>query len=87
MKDIWWLSYASDEDVCRGVVIVEGDSFLDAVAAARRQNLSPGGGVRGSLVPAEARVIVEPHLNRFFTEEEARGLFDAKTDSEWENGQ
>lgn len=49
---LWWLSYAGEEG-SRGVVVVEGEDFFSAVERSKVLGLSPGGQVRGFVVPAE----------------------------------
>ena len=48
-----YLSFAGEEG-WRGCTVVEADSFLAAVARARRLGISPGGEVAGVIVPEEA---------------------------------
>lgn len=50
--DLWWLSYAGEEG-SRGVALVEGASFLHACERSNELGISPGGEVKGFLVPAE----------------------------------
>ncbi len=70
---IWWLSYASEADGNRGVVIVRAESFFGAVAESRRLGLSPGGEVRGFEVPSE-EARLEPYVGRWLSPNEAREL-------------
>lgn len=72
---IWWLSYVDEwRDVSRGVVVVRAASFFGAVARARKLGISPGGQVRGWVAPAEHEAELEPYVDRFIPEEEARVL-------------
>jgi len=73
MKAWWYLSYA-DEKGFRGAVYVEGDGFLDACQESHRRQLSPGGQVKGAMVPPDIVPKIEPHAYRLLTAEEARDI-------------
>lgn len=47
---LWWLTFA-EEGRHLGVVLVEADSFLDAVMQTHAQKVNPGGQVEGALMP------------------------------------
>ena len=70
---LWWLSYA-DANASRGIVIARGASFLDAVRRARELGVSPGGQVRGWVIPSSELARLECFEGRRLTEPEARAL-------------
>lgn len=72
---LWWLSYVDEErDVSRGVVVVRADSFLGAVAQARRLELSPGGQVKGFEVPLAEEPALLPYEGSWISTNDARAL-------------
>ena len=72
---LWWLSYVDEErNVSRGVVIVRAGSFLDAVAQARRLELSPGGQVKGFEVPVAEEAAFLPYEGAWISTNDARKL-------------
>lgn len=71
---LWWLSFAND-DGCRGVCMIEGASFIDAVTVSHRLGCNPGGQVVGVPIPAEgARKVAAHWKNRALTLAEMRAF-------------
>lgn len=73
---VWWLSYAEDREdgPSKGVVIVEGETFLAAIVESHRLKLNPGGQVSGLEIPPEVTVYGAEYRNRFYPPAEAREL-------------
>lgn len=69
----YWLSYAQEK--FNGVLIVKGDSFLDAAIEAHRLGLSPGGQVAGIPIPLDKLDNFPAEFrNRLLTKEEAKSF-------------
>lgn len=69
-SQLWWLSYAGEEG-SRGVVLCEGESFLHACQRSHQLGLSPGGEVKGFLVPEGGwRSRCAPFVDKLSTREE-----------------
>ena len=68
-SQLWWLSYAGEEG-SRGVVLCEGESFLHACQRSHQLGLSPGGEVKGFLVPeGEWSIRCAPFVDKLSTRE------------------
>jgi hypothetical protein len=65
---MWWLSFA-DDDGFRGVCIVHGNEFLEAVMQANLQGCNPHGECRGIPIPL-GRQVPECWKNRILTREQ-----------------
>lgn len=65
---IWWLSFADPAktkgDQFLGVVIVDANSFEDAIKTAWRLEINPGGECMGLELPEEARAEHASYMNR-----------------------
>ena len=92
MDAVTYCSYATDEDGCLGVCILEGDlNPVQAALKAKELGISPGGQLlavacnrKDPEMPPEEFAIMEANINRLIPPEEARTLFEAKSIKEFE---
>jgi hypothetical protein len=79
MSALYWLSFCDPGrpkgEQFLGACLVEGQSFLDAVRAAHRQRLNPGGEVKGlEVTPASAARVAPAWRGRLLTRQECEAL-------------
>lgn len=82
-----YCSFATDEEGCRGVLILEGHlDPIEASLTASAMRMNPGGEMVAIKVPEDLEEIevYAANRNRLMTGAEARELFQAKSIREWE---
>jgi hypothetical protein len=91
-ESLTYCSFATDEDGCRGVCILEGAlSPIEAANKAWSLGINPGGELvavacnKGDTdVPPNLFAIMKSNTNRLIPAEEARELFEAKSIREFQ---
>lgn len=78
---MYWLSFCDPEKpeghAFLGVAIIDTDNFPEAVDAAWRLEINPGGEVVGMPLPEQVHHLVASHTGRLLSREDAQALSDA----------
>lgn len=84
-KPWWWLSFSSESNASRGVVLVRARDLVDAVRICHALSLSPGGQILGVPMPFDFAP-PEKFKNRLLTRSEVLELDpDVQSLGEWED--